>query len=145
MSARTSITEALTTIFKQIDGTNGYVTNLFGNCEAKNKFWNEVQDFPCVFVVVGQETREYLPSSFQWGFLSISIKAYVKNEEPQEELEVLINDIELALKNNNTITYGISPGQQTADIRIISIITDEGLLAPYGVAEINIIVQYQVL
>lgn len=146
MSGRTSIVEALVEKFKtELNGTGPYTTNLYGNCKAVNKFWDEVNDYPYVCVVGGQEQREYLPSSFQWGFYSISIKLYVKKEEPQEELEQLISDIELVLKNTIVLTYGTLPGQETADIRITSIITDEGLLVPYGVGEINLIVQYQVL
>lgn len=143
MSARSSIIKSLTEKFKEIDGTGEYKTNLFTNAYAQNKFWTEINDFPAVFVVGGQEERQYHTAGFQWGFYSISIKAYVQQEDPAEELEDLINDIELVLKNNNVLTYGPNPGEETADIRIISIITDEGLLAPYGVGEINIIVQYQ--
>lgn len=145
MSARTSIVDALVAKFKEIDGSGDYQNNIYNNAYGKNKFWDEIQDFPAIFVVGGQEQREYKPASFQWGFYSISIKAYVKQEDPQEQLESLINDIELVLKNNNVLTYGTNPGEETADIRIISIITDEGLLEPFGVGEINIIVQYQVL
>lgn len=145
MSARTSIVQALVDKIKEIDGNNPYTIDISSNCVAKNKFWDEFNDFPAICVIGGQELREYLPASFQWGFFSISIKVYVKNEEPQEELEQLISDIELVLKNNNTLTYGTLPGQETADIKLTSIITDEGLLVPYGVGEMNIIVQYQVL
>jgi len=145
MSARKKIVEAFVAELKKIDGTGIYTTNVFNNVFSKHKFWDEVPDFPTLCVVGGQEQREYLSGGFKWGHYGISIKVYVKNEDPAELLEALISDIELALDNSTTLTYGVLPGQQTAEVRVTSIVTDEGLLVPYGIGEVNISVQYQVL
>lgn len=145
MSARRNIVDALVSELKKIDGTGKFKTNIFSNCIGRHKFWDECTDFPTVCVVDGQEQREYLPGGFKWGYLGISIKLYVKAEEPSEPLQDLISDIELVIDNSTTLAYGLMPGQQTAEIRVTSIVTDEGLLAPYGIGEININVQYQVL
>ncbi len=145
MSARTSITQALVAKLKLINGEAPYTSNIFNNCFPKNKFWDECSDFPTVFVVAGQEQREYKPGGFKWGFLNISLKVYVKQEDPQEALEALLDDLEKVIDNNIVLTYGEGPGQQTADIMIEDIVTDEGLLVPYGIGEVNIRVQYQVL
>lgn len=146
MNSRQKIVAALVEKFKQIDGTGNYTINLYGNCIDKHKFWDEVQDFPTVCVVAGQEQREYLPGGFKWGHLGISIKAYVKDgDDPAKLLEELLSNLELAIDDSTVLTYGNLPGEETADIRITNIITDEGLLIPYGVGELSIIVQYQVL
>jgi len=81
MSKRASIVRALATAFKSIDGTGPYKTNLYNNSYAKLKFWDEIQDFPSVYMTPGSEAREYLPSDFKWAYLAVSIKAYVKDEE----------------------------------------------------------------
>ncbi len=144
MSSRSAIAKALVSALKQINGNAPYLNNIFDNCSTKNKFWDECKDFPSIFVVAGQETREYLPGGFQWGHLGVSLKVYVKNEEPLDDLESLLKDVELVLNNSTVLVYD-DQGHQTTELRISSIVTDEGLLAPYGIGEVNISIQYQVL
>lgn len=143
MSKRTSIVKALAEKFKEIDGTGQYKTNLFQNSYPKLKFWDEVQDFPCVYLHPGSETREYLPSQFTWGMLNVCIKVYVRSEDAaQEQLEQLLDDLELCIDNNRVLKYDVDNNLETTEILIQSITTDEGLLAPYGVGEINLEVRY---
>jgi hypothetical protein len=142
MSRRSSIVSALVTKINQsLDGNAPYIINLNSNCFNKLKFWDEVSDFPSIFITPGSETREYLPSSFTWGYLGISIKLYVRGEEPQQELEALLEDVERCVDANRVLVYDES-GAETTEILITSITTDEGLLAPYGVGEINLQVRY---
>lgn len=146
MSVRTSIAKALAEKLKLIDGSEGYNTNIFGNAYPKLKFWDEVANFPSIYMSTGSETRDYLPGGFKWAFLGISLKVYVKGENPAEQLEDLLEDIEKVLDSNRTLVYDDSqPGRQTTEILIQSIVTDEGLLEPYGIGEVNITVQYPVL
>jgi len=147
MSRRTSIVKAFATKFKLINGTGVYKTNLFNNSFPVLKFWDEVNDFPAVFVVAGGETREYLPGGFAWGFLNVSLKVYTKGEDSQQLLENLIEDIETVVTDlRGVVQYDTSGSQfSTSEISITSITTDEGLLAPYGVGEVNLLVRYQVI
>jgi hypothetical protein len=146
MSVRTKIAKALAEKLKLIDGSTGFTTNLFNNAYSKLKFWDEVSDFPAVYMSTGSETRDYLPGGFKWAFLGISLKVYVKGEDPAQQLEDLLEDVEKIIDTNRTLVYdSTTPGAQTTEILINSIVTDEGLLEPYGVGEINITVQYPVL
>ncbi len=145
MSRRTSIVKALTEKFKGIDGSAPYTTNLFGNAEAKLKFWDECNDFPTVFCTPGSETREYLPGEFTWGFLGVCVKVYVKGEDAQEQLEALLEDIETCVDANRVLVYDAVNNYETTEILITSITTDEGLLAPYGVGEVNLQVRYPIM
>jgi hypothetical protein len=143
MTRRISIVTALAEKFKIIDGTGSYKTDLFGNSYPKLKFWDEVQDFPCVYLTAGTEVREYMPSDFTWGYLNISVKVYVRSEsEAQQQLENLLDDIENVLDANRVLVYDTTNNFSTTEILIQSITTDEGLLAPYGVGEINLQVRY---
>ena len=143
MTKRTSIVTALAEKFKVIDGNAPYNSDLFGNSYPKLKFWDEVQDFPSVYLVAGSETRQYHPDNFTWAFLNISVKVYVKDESyPQEELENVLNDLETVINNNRVLVYDTTNNLSTTEILIQSITTDEGLLAPYGVGEINLQVRY---
>lgn len=142
MSKRTSITRALAEKFKEIDGNSPYSTNLWNNSSNKLKFWDEVNDFPCVYVTPGTETREYLPGDFTWGYINLSVKAYCRGEEAQQELESLLEDLELLIDNNRVLIYDQDLGLETTEILVLSITTDEGLLQPYAVGEMNLQVRY---
>ena len=145
MSRRTSIVKALVEKFQTIDGNAPYQTNLFQNAFAKLKFWDEVNDFPCVYVHPGVETREYFPGEFSWGFLGVCIKVYVRGEDAQEQLEALLEDLENCVDANRQVMYDDAKNYQITDIMVTSITTDEGLLAPYGVGEINLQVRYPIM
>jgi hypothetical protein len=143
MSKRNSIAKALAEKLKTIDGTGPYETNLYDNSYAKLKFWDEIQDFPAVYLVPGTEVREYHPSDFTWCFLNVSLKVYVKDQEdPQLKLETLLHDIETCVNNNRVLVYDQVNNLETTEILVQSIMTDEGLLTPYGVGEINLQVRY---
>lgn len=146
MSRRVSIVNALAEKFKEIDGESPYKVNLYNNSFSKLKFWDEVQDFPSIYTVTGSESREYHPSGFAWGFLNASIKVYCKGEDSQAELEDLLEDVEKVLDGTlGIVVYDETNGYETSEISITSITTDEGLLAPYAVGEINILIRYQIM
>lgn len=145
MSRRTSIIKALVEKFKAIDGTGSYQTNLFGNAYAKLKFWDEVEDFPALYCTPGSEQREYHPGDFAWGFLNVAVKLYCRGENAQLELEQLLEDVEHCVDANRNLVYDTNTGYDTTEILIQSITTDEGLLAPYAVGEINLQVRYQIM
>ena len=145
MSRRTSILKAIVEKLKLIDGGTPYNTNIFSNAYPILKFWDEVNDFPCVYGSSGSETREYLPGGFTWVYLGITLKMYCKGENAQIELEQLLEDIETVINNNRTLVYDIDKNYETTEILVASITTDEGLLAPYAIGEMNLQVRYQLM
>lgn len=142
--SRRSIVTALSEKLKLINGDTPYQINLFNNVYPYLKFWDEVVDFPSIYMSAGSEVREYLPSDFKWGYLNISLKLYCKGDNSHQQLEDLLEDVERVVDNNRVLTYNDS-GDETTEILITSITTDEGLLAPYAIGEINLQVRYQVL
>ena len=145
MSRRTSILKALTEKLKLINGNQPYKVNLFNNAYPKLKFWDEVNDFPAVYATPGSETREYLGSDFTWAWLNISLKVYCRGEDSQQQLEYLLEDIENVVDANRQLVYDLEKNYQTTEILVMSITTDEGLLAPYAVGEINLQVRYALM
>lgn len=145
MSSRSGIQKALIEQLKTINGAPPYTTNLFNkNIEGRLKFWDEVNDFPYICVVPGSESREYKPGNFKWGRITYTVRIYVNSEDPQEDLEAVMADVETAIDSNFNLSYdAFNPALTTEDIRILSISTDEGGLAPYGVGEIILEVLYQ--
>lgn len=123
---------------------NDNIPELYGNAKPILQFWDEVQDFPFISVTCGSEQRDYLPSGFEWGFITTSLRVYVKTEDdPLTELESLLVKVETILRDNIEIEYDVS-NCKTTDVRISTIDTDGGLLKPHGVGEIVAVVQYQV-
>lgn len=145
MSNRKSIASALAAKLNTINGQAPYQVNLFNNAYAKLKFWDEINDFPSVYLVSGTEHREYLPSSFAWGYLGLSIKVYCKGDDSQEQLDLLLQDIETCIDANRVLVYDSTNGFETTEILIQSITTDEGLLRPYAIGEINLQVRYPIM
>lgn len=145
MSRRTSIVKALAAKLQEINGEQPYNSNIYNNAFPYLKFWDEVQDFPAIYLTPGTEMRDYLPSDFTWGFLGVCVKLYCKGENATQDLESLLEDVERVIDNNRVLVYDQESGYETTEILITSITTDEGLLAPYAVGEINLQVRYQVM
>jgi hypothetical protein len=145
MSRRTSIVKALTEKLKNIDGSGSYNTNVHGAVYPTLKFWDECNNFPSIYVVAGNESREYHPSSFTWGYLGIALKIYTKGEDAQQLLENLLEDVENVIDANRQLVYDAAKNYSTTEILISSIITDEGQLVPYAIGEINLQVRYAIM
>ena len=145
MSRRTSILKALVEKFKLIDGNEPYNLNIFNNAYPIIRFWDEVNDFPCIYGSTGSESRDYLPGGFTWAYLGISLKLYCKGEDAQNQLELLLEDMETVITANRVLEYDAVKNYETTEILVVSITTDEGLLAPYAVGEINLQVRYQLM
>lgn len=145
MSNRKSIATALAAKLNLINGQAPYQINLFNNAYAKLKFWDEINDFPSVYLVSGTEHREYLPGNFAWGYLGLSIKVYCKGDDSQEQLDLLLQDIETCIDANRVLVYDSTNNFETTEILIQSITTDEGLLRPYAIGEINLQVRYPIM
>ena len=141
-TARTKIIQALVDLFKTIDGTGNFKSNLHQNVEGKLLFWDDIQEHPYVSLVSGSEVREYLPGNFKWGFLGVSIKIFVNEENAKQAVENIFYDIETLIDSN--IDIGYDTGVNTTDIRILSISDDQGLLEPLGVGEVELQVRYQI-
>jgi hypothetical protein len=142
---RKKVVEALVEQLKLIDGNHPFNTNLFGNVKGKMLFLDEIEQYPKVCVVAGNETREYQPGEFKWRFLNIGIRVYVRNEnDAQEELALLLEDIENVIDSNDTLVYDdtVSPHLSLTEMVIDSITTDEGVISPLGIGEIAITVRY---
>ena len=143
MSKRSSITNALVDLFNDnLDGISPYTANIYGNTINKIIFWDEVNSYPLISVVAGAEARQYLPSNFKWGYLNISIKIFVDEENARDVLEQFFEDIETLLDANNELIYDSDNNYTTELISILSIDTDQGLLDPLAVGEITIQIQY---
>ena len=144
-TARKKICDALVEQIKEIDGNYPYNSNVFNNAHSGMVFLDQIQEFPKVCVVPGDETREYQPNEFKWRFLSLDIRVYVEDQEdPQEVLALLMEDIERVIDSNDVLTYDdtVSPNLTTTSLTLQSLSTDEGALAPLGIGEMVLECRY---
>jgi len=143
MSKRQDILRALAEKLKSIDGTSEFKTDISNNAYPYLRFWDSVQDFPCIYVSSGFEAREISElNGGYWGFLNVGIRAYCKGENAADELQDLIDDIEVVINKNLKLEY--APDQYTVDMMINSITTSENLLAPYEIGELQVTVRYDI-
>ena len=144
-SRRANILQALATKLKDIDGSGAFLSDLSNNVETRLKFWDEVQDYPAIHLNAGPESRTYQAGGYKDRFLSITLRCYVSDEEDATEaLNILMEDVETVLEDNSRLLYydAMNNEYHTQQITIVSIVTDEGVLEPLGVGEIEIEVRY---
>ena len=91
---RSGILNALAELFQRIDGGDGYKTDLTGSISTRMRFWDEVDNFPSLHMSAGTETREYYGGGQKFRFLTVTLRVYVNSEDPIEELEEVLEDIE---------------------------------------------------
>jgi len=143
-SRRFNIVEALTNKLKNIDGSGAFLTDVANNVHPRLKFWDEVEDFPAIHLNAGSETREYQAGGYKDRFLGVTIRCYVHAEDAQEELNLLMEDVETVIEENSNLQYFDKQNNEfnCTQITVISITTDEGVLEPYGVGELEVEVRY---
>ena len=142
---RKKIAEAVAEKIKKVDGNHPFNSNVFENVGTKMLFLDEIEQYPKVCVIAGDEEREYQPGGFKWRFLNLTIRVYVHNEEDsQEELALLLEDIEKIIDENDALVYddSVDPNETTTSMTIETLTTDEGVVQPLGIGEMSIIVRY---
>jgi hypothetical protein len=141
---RSSIVEALTDKLKTISLANGYSTDLGEQAYPKMRFWDEIQEFPCICLVAGAESIVHQGGGLKDRYLDVTLRAYVNEEDSTMALEKLLEDVELIIDRNGRLAYVDSSSNTgtTRDIIITYIDTDQGTLAPLGVGEMTLQVKY---
>ena len=144
-SRRSNILDALVVKLKDIDGSGAFLTDVANNVHPRLKFWDEVVEFPAVHLNAGGETRLYQAGGYKDRFLNVVIRCYVSDEENATEvLNLLMEDIETVIEENSRLKYYDKQNNEynAQQLSIVSINTDEGVLEPLGVGEIQIEVRY---
>jgi hypothetical protein len=142
---RKKVVDALVNKIKLINGQYPYNSNVSDNVDGHLKFLDEIEQYPKVCVIAGDEFREYQPNAFKWRLLDLTIRVYIHdNNDTQETLALLLDDIENIIDDNDNLVYDdtVDPSQSTTSLTIGSISTDEGVIAPLGIGEMTVRVRY---
>ena len=111
-------------------------SNIFKNY----KFLDEINDFPSVCFVAGSENREELGANRRLGTIEVALRGYVFDENNVDIAEILAQNVESKVDSFSANVAARANG--VSDARVISFRTDEGLLQPYGVADLEIEILY---
>lgn len=142
---RTEITTLLINSFKTINESTSpfdslyiYKSNLFNNVYRGVKFLDEINDFPSAYLQPGTETRDFNTKNLTNATLDVTIRVYIYSEDDaQNKLDNVLQDLEHVIYN-----IGDNPEIGLLDINISNISTDEGLVSPYGIGEIELTINY---
>lgn len=115
------------------------------------KMFEELKEFPYIAVNLGTETQDYQPSAQRWKYQPMTIMVFLKEHDTDTRddlLETFIYDLEKILDSHEKLSYTINrpdgrgESGTIIDCSITSTSTDEGLLAPFALAEISFTVRY---
>jgi hypothetical protein len=111
-------------------------TNVFQNVRRGFQFLDQINDFPYIMCVGGRTDWKHLPGGIIYKTTPVHIRSFVFNEEGAtiDQMEDLAEDIEQIVNSLRRL----DPDRCIVDSRVDTISTDEGLMAPYGVLDMNI-------
>lgn len=141
---RASIIGSIVDLVKNINGTDNYASNLYGNVYPKLKYLNDINDFPAVCVVAGSEDRQYQAGHYRDRYLNVKVLIFVNEENPLTRLDCILEDIETLIEDNGNLEYfdRHNNSLRVKDISVLSITTDEGTLEPIAIGDMALRVHY---
>ena len=133
MARRTEIVNRLVTQLETI--------STVAKVERRYRFLDEINDFPTVTLgATPTEDYELYGDGQQLKLLRQSIRGYVyaNRDDSLRESEALARDIESTVQQFESAARDL--GVESA--KVTTLLTDEGLMTPYGVAEVEVEVVY---
>ena len=149
MSQRRDIIKFIIDNLILIDGTQSplsfytFKTDLHSNVFRGFKTLEDINDFPSIYITAGPEVRNYNTVGITQSSLSLTARVYTYEDEDDlvsEHVNDIVQDIEHVIYNLPRNHSNL----EILDITIESINTDEGLLTPYGIVELQVQVSYEV-
>ena len=141
--------EILTRELRLIDGGTSVLDNNYQfeldcheNVYPHYLFLEEINDFPTVCFYVVEETVSHIGGGVRYKTALLNLRGYVHEELGEWEnsnwwAETLIDDIEHVLEHIRRRNPCF------IDVRVLELSTDEGIMEPYGVADMVISITYE--
>ena len=99
------------------------------------RYMHELNDFPCFCLHTETETRAWTDQ--RYGILKCSLRGY-QHSDNLDDIETYTRAIEASLQR---ISRAHRP--RVEDVRVISVRTDEGIFAPYGIVDMSVEILYR--
>jgi hypothetical protein len=136
MARRTDIIEALV-------GHLGTNTDVHANNVHRTyKYMHDLNDFPAITFIPNREDRDHFGAGQVHGILAIQLRCYVYDGDTvdiADECERLADQIEAAVDTFSATNRAL----EVEEARVVSLRTDDGLMTPYGVADLQISILYR--
>ena len=100
----------------------------------KSPYITDVTTFPSITVLRPDTERLHTSSGAILKTMRTKIRGYVRDEHPTAKAELLARQIEYELQTIKTDVFD--------SIKVVSVMTDDGILRPYGMCELGIEVQW---
>ena len=137
MARRNDIIEALVTDLGQIDSVDP------ANVSRKYKFLDDVNDFPYITFVPRQELRRHRGDGRKFASLVLDIRAYVYDGDSEDICEVA-EDLADSIEAKIDAFAASHRDLVVEEAEVVSLRTDDGLMLPYGVADLQVTISYDV-
>jgi hypothetical protein len=102
------------------------------------RFLHEVNSFPAFYIHPQNENRVHEGAGRAYAICAISLRGYQYSDN-LDDIEQFMREIEVAIQ-----TYALTYRDLVDDARVISLRTDEGTMAPYGIVEMQLEILYSV-
>jgi hypothetical protein len=136
MARRTDIIEALV-------GHLGTNTDVHANNVHRTyKYMHDLNDFPAITFIPNREDRDHFGDGQVHGILAVQLRCYVYDGDTADiadECERLADQIEAAVDTFSATNRAL----EVEEARVVSLRTDDGLMTPYGVADLQISILYR--
>ena len=136
MARRTDIIEALV-------GHLGTNTDVHANnVYRKYKYMHDLNDFPAITFIPNREDRDHFGDGQVHGILAIQLRCYVYDGDTADiagECERLADQIEDAINTFSAANRAL----EVEEARVATLRTDDGLMTPYGIADLQISILYR--
>jgi len=129
MSQRTTILSTLITHIATSTSSAGF---------RGMRFLHEINSFPAFYIHPQNESRVHEGAGNAYAICAMSIRGYQYSDQ-LDDIETFMRDIEAAVQ-----TYSVAYPSLVDDARVISLRTDEGVMAPYGIVDMQLEVLYSV-
>ena len=137
MARRNDIIEAL------VDHLGSNTDVLPANVFRRYKYLDDVNDFPYITFVPRQENRDHYGAGRKLAVLAVDLRVYVYDgdtEDIADECERLADQVEAAVD-----TFAATYRQfEVEEARVTTLTTDDGLMTPYGIADLQLSILYDV-
>jgi hypothetical protein len=137
MARRTDIIEA----FIAHLGSNTDV--LTANVYRVFKYLDDVNDFPAITFVPRRIERDHRGAGRQMDVMGIDLRIYVYDGDTADiaaECERLAEQVEEAIDTFAAANRAL----EVEEARVATLRTDDGLMSPYGIADIQLAITYEV-
>lgn len=128
---RTEILDAFKTHLDQLDSIE--------RVYKQYRYIDEVNDFPAITFIGRRETRDHRGDGKKLATLGIALRLYIYDRD--------IAELDLRMRQVEDQIDTFAAAQRALQVELVQVVTvetDEGLMRPYQIGDMNILITYEV-